>query len=71
MAGLVPAISFALMRMEYSLSGTRAQRARAVPGFSNRYDVRRLVWFECYDDPTNAIARERTSKDGVVRGRAD
>ena len=31
-------------------------------GFSSRYDVRRLVWFETYDDPTNAIEREKEIK---------
>ncbi len=37
-------------------------RQKASPGFTNRYDVRRLVWFEAYDDPTNAIAREKDVK---------
>ena len=32
------------------------------PGFTSRYGVHRLVWFECYDDPTNAIAREKELK---------
>jgi len=37
-------------------------KQKAVPGFSNRYDVRWLVCFQCYDDPTNAIAREKDIK---------
>jgi putative endonuclease len=37
-------------------------KAKVVPGFSARYGVGRLVWFECYDDPTNAIAREKDIK---------
>ena len=31
-------------------------------GFSQRYDVDRLVWFETYDDPENAIIREKEIK---------
>ncbi len=37
-------------------------RTKAVPGFTTRYGVDRLVWFECYDDPINAIAREKDIK---------
>jgi putative endonuclease len=33
-----------------------------LPGFTSRYRVHRLVWFEAYDDPTNAIAREKELK---------
>jgi len=35
---------------------------KVVPGFTTRYGVARLVWFECYDDPANAIAREKDIK---------
>jgi putative endonuclease len=37
-------------------------KEKAVPSFTSRYDVTRLVWFECYDDATNAIAREKELK---------
>jgi putative endonuclease len=37
-------------------------RSKAAPGFTSQYNVVRLVWFECYDDPTNAIAREKDIK---------
>ena len=37
-------------------------KSREVPGFSARYGVDRLVWFESYDDPTLAIAREKELK---------
>ena len=37
-------------------------KSRVVPGFSARYGVDRLVWFEIYDDPVNAIAREKELK---------
>ena len=33
-------------------------KAKTLPGFTSRYDIRRLVWFECYDDPVTAITRE-------------
>jgi putative endonuclease len=31
-------------------------------GFTSRYLVHHLVWFESYDDPINAIAREKEIK---------
>jgi putative endonuclease len=34
-------------------------KTKATPGFTSRYDVDRLVWFETYDDPTTAITREK------------
>jgi len=37
-------------------------KSRDVPGFSARYHVDRLVWFGSYDDPVNAIAREKALK---------
>jgi putative endonuclease len=37
-------------------------KAKELPGFTSRYDIRRLVWFEVYDDPTTAIAREKEIK---------
>ncbi len=37
-------------------------KTKAVPGFTSRYGVRSLVWFESYDDPLNAIAREKEIK---------
>ena len=37
-------------------------RNKMVKGFSARYGVAKLVWFECYDDPENAIAREKDIK---------
>ena len=37
-------------------------RTKAVPGFTSKYNIVRLVWFEIYDDPTNAIAREKELK---------
>ena len=37
-------------------------KTKAVPGFTSRYTVDRLVWYECYDDPENAILREKDIK---------
>jgi putative endonuclease len=41
---------------------TYQHKTKATPGFTSRYDVQRLVWFETYDDPTNAITREKELK---------
>ena len=35
---------------------------KAVAGFSARYGVHRLVWYEVYDDPLTAITREKEIK---------
>jgi putative endonuclease len=35
---------------------------KIVRGFTQRYGVGRLVWFEIYDDPRSAIAREKDIK---------
>ena len=37
-------------------------KTKALPGFTSRYAVDRLVWFECYEDPTTAITREKQIK---------
>jgi putative endonuclease len=37
-------------------------KSRNIPGFTARYEVDRLVWFEVYDDPSGAIAREKQLK---------
>jgi putative endonuclease len=33
-----------------------------IGGFTSRYGVHLLVWFECYDDAANAITREKELK---------
>ena len=35
---------------------------KVVQGFTARYDVKKLVWYETYDDPTSAITREKELK---------
>ena len=37
-------------------------RTKAVPGFTAKYNITRLVWFEMYDDPISAISREKELK---------
>jgi putative endonuclease len=37
-------------------------RTNAVRGFTSRYVVHLLVWYECYDDPISAITREKELK---------
>ena len=34
----------------------------AAPGFTSRYNVKRLVWFEIYADVISAISREKNLK---------
>lgn len=35
---------------------------KVVKGFTQKYNVTRLVYYECYDDPENAILREKRLK---------
>jgi putative endonuclease len=37
-------------------------RNKLVPGFTSRYGVTRLVWFQTHDDVRAAIAREKEMK---------
>jgi putative endonuclease len=37
-------------------------KSKVTKGFTAQYDVNHLVWFESYDDPTNAITREKELK---------
>ena len=37
-------------------------RTKAVPGFTSKYNITRLVWFDIYDDPISAISREKELK---------
>ncbi len=41
---------------------TYEHRTKAVPGFTYKYNVTRLVWFEIYEDPISAISREKELK---------
>ena len=46
-------------------------RTHAVPGFTRRYGVTRLVHFETHDDPRLAIQRERNLKHWVRRWKVE
>ena len=37
-------------------------RSKTMPGFTKRYSVDKLVWFEIYEDVISAIAREKELK---------
>jgi putative endonuclease len=37
-------------------------KTKAAPGFTTRYEVDKLVWFEIYDDVITAIEREKELK---------
>jgi putative endonuclease len=37
-------------------------RSKVVPGFSSRYHIAKLVWFEVYADAISAITREKEIK---------
>lgn len=37
-------------------------REGAITGFTKRYNLTRLVYFEAFDDPENAILREKRMK---------
>jgi predicted GIY-YIG superfamily endonuclease len=39
-------------------------REATIEGFASRYGCRRLVWYEIYDDMSEAIAREKQIKGG-------
>jgi putative endonuclease len=41
---------------------TYVHKQKAVPGFTAKHGVDRLVWFESYDDPVTAIEREKEIK---------
>ena len=37
-------------------------KTKVTPGFTSRYGVNNLVWFEIYGNPTSAITREKEIK---------
>jgi len=39
-------------------------KTKAVPGFTAKYNVVKLVYFEVFDDPEEAILREKRIKGG-------
>ena len=41
---------------------TYQHKLKAVRGFTKRYDVHKLAYFEIFDDPISAISREKQLK---------
>ncbi len=39
-------------------------KQKFVKGFAERYDINKLVYFEVFNDPENAIVREKRIKGG-------
>ena len=37
-------------------------RTKVIKGFTSKYNITRLAWFEIYDDPISAISREKELK---------
>ena len=37
-------------------------RTKVIQGFTSKYNITRLVWFEIYNDPISAISREKELK---------
>jgi putative endonuclease len=46
-------------------------KEKFVEGFTKRYNVTLLVYYEIFDDPTNAIAREKQIKGGSRQKKLD
>jgi putative endonuclease len=44
-------------------------RARLVRGFTARYNLTKLVYYELFDDASHAITREKQLKAGSRRGK--
>jgi len=38
-------------------------KAKVVPGFTAKYGVDRLVWFECHEEHASALQREKRIKE--------
>ena len=44
-------------------------KLKVVRGFTKRYNVHKLVYFEVFEDPITAITREKQLKNGTANGR--
>jgi predicted GIY-YIG superfamily endonuclease len=45
-------------------------KAKLIPGFTTKHGVDKLMYYEIFDDPSSAIAREN-SRSGIVSGRSE
>ena len=46
------------------LERVRQHKSKQIEGFTKRYNVTKLVYFETYDNPASAILREKQIKGG-------
>ena len=46
-------------------------REKMVDGFTKKYNVSKLVYFETFEDPYNAISREKQIKSGSRQKKID
>ena len=46
-------------------------REKLINGFTQKYNVNKLVYYELFDDPANAISREKQIKAGPRRKKVD
>ena len=50
---------------------THEHRTHTAPGFTAKYNVTRLVWFEAHDEPREAIRREKAIKSWSRKWKLD
>ena len=46
-------------------------KQKEIEGFSKKYNLTKLVYFEVYTDPLNGIAREKQIKNGTRKRKID
>ena len=46
---------------------THEHRGKSISGFTRKYNLAKLVYYEIFDDPETAIKREKTLKNLVRR----
>jgi putative endonuclease len=46
-------------------------KEKLIPGFTKKYNVSKLVYYEIYQDPENAIVREKQIKAGSRQKKND
>ena len=46
-------------------------KQKFVDGFTKKYNITKLIYYEIYDDPTNAIKREKQIKGGSRNKKID
>ena len=46
-------------------------KEKLVPGFTKKYNVSRLIYYEIFEDPENAILREKKIKAGSRQKKID